>query len=63
LPKGSDGVPRISIDDARTEVEQGRAVIFDVRGKDQYDAGHIPGAKVVPVGEVDDRCVSSPRTS
>jgi len=61
LPKGSDGVRRISIDDARTEVEQGRAVIFDVRGKDQYDAGHVPGAKVVPVGEVDDRLNEFPK--
>jgi hypothetical protein len=61
LPTGSDGVRRISIDDARTAVDQGRAVIFDVRGQEAYDAGHIVGAKLVPVGEVEQRLAEFPK--
>ena len=58
---GSDGVKRISIDDARAAVDQGKAVIFDVRGKEAYAAGHIPGSKVVGLDELNDRLADFPK--
>ena len=34
--------------------EQPDAVILDVREQDEYDAGHIPGAVLLPVGTIDE---------
>ena len=48
----ADGVRRISIQEARAAADSGRAVIFDVRNKDSYDAGHVRGAKQVAYDQV-----------
>lgn len=29
--------------------------IVDVRGAEEYEQGHLPGAKLIPVGELPDR--------
>ena len=46
----------------------GRFVLVDTRwyldgtsGRDAYDAGHIPGAKLIPVGEVLNHVGEMPR--
>lgn len=36
-------------------VETGRTLIIDVREKAAYEAGHLPGAISVPIGELDGR--------
>jgi rhodanese-related sulfurtransferase len=28
------------------------AVVLDVRNSDEYEAGHVPGAKLIPLGEL-----------
>jgi rhodanese-related sulfurtransferase len=28
------------------------AVVLDVRNPDEYEAGHVPGAKLIPLGEL-----------
>ena len=28
------------------------AVVLDVRNADEYDAGHVPGAKLIPLGQL-----------
>ena len=33
-------------------LDAGKAVAVDVRESDEYAAGHIPGAKLLPLGEV-----------
>ena len=33
-------------------VAEHKAVFIDVRGKDQYDIGHIPGAISIPLSEL-----------
>ncbi|MCP4165577.1 MAG: rhodanese-like domain-containing protein [Chloroflexi bacterium] len=48
-------VPRISIQDTKASFDDGAAVIVDVRYVEQYEAGHIPGAVVIPPGEFEDR--------
>lgn len=47
-----DDVDQISREELRQRVESGDAVVIDVRPADDYDAGHIPGARSVPFGEL-----------
>ena len=35
--------------------DAGRVIIIDVRGADSFEAGHIPGARSVPLDEVEKR--------
>ena len=39
--------------------EQPDAVILDVREQDEYDAGHIPGAVLLPVGTIDEETAAA----
>lgn len=41
-------VPRISVEDAKKEIDAGRAVFIDSRGQTAFDAEHLPGAIVLP---------------
>ena len=36
-------------------LDAGKAVAVDVREPDEYTVGHIPGAKLLPLGEVNSR--------
>ena len=47
-----DGARRITIDEMESLVKEGKAVVIDVRSQDAYDAGHIPGAKLIPAAEI-----------
>ena len=47
-------VPEIDID----ELDQRRAsgaVVVDVRQPDEYEEGHVPGARLIPLAEVPER--------
>ena len=48
----SDGARRVTIDEMESLVKEGKAVVIDVRTQDSYDAGHIPGAKLIPSAEI-----------
>ena len=44
-------VPSISIADVQAKLQAGEAItVLDVREKDEYDAGHIPQAQLLPRG-------------
>jgi rhodanese-related sulfurtransferase len=44
-------VPEIDVD--RLDAARGEgAPVIDVRQPDEYDAGHVPGAHLIPLGEV-----------
>lgn len=43
---------RISREEAIKLVQAKKAVYVDVRGKDQYDMGHIKGAISIPLGDI-----------
>ena len=43
---------RISREEAIKLVKENKAVYVDVRGKDQYDQGHIKGAINIPLGDL-----------
>jgi rhodanese-related sulfurtransferase len=36
-------------------------VLLDVREQDEYDAGHIPGVRLIPLGQVAERLAEIPR--
>jgi hydroxyacylglutathione hydrolase len=46
---------------ARLGVGAGHEIVLDVRGAGEWEAGHIPGALNIPVGELDQRLDEIPR--
>ena len=48
----ADGVRRITVPELKDLVAKNQAFIVDVRNLDAYNAGHIRGAKLMPVGEI-----------
>ncbi|MEP7160192.1 MAG: thioredoxin domain-containing protein [Dermatophilaceae bacterium] len=40
---------------------EGGATVIDVREKQEYDEGHVPGARLIPLGQVPDRLDEMPR--
>lgn len=44
--------PEVSPEDAFAQSTAGEAVIVDVREQHEWEAGHIPGALHLPLGEV-----------
>ena len=47
-------VPEIDVDALAARVDEG-AVVIDVREVDEYEDGHVPGARLIPLGDVPDR--------
>ncbi|MFC2015938.1 rhodanese-like domain-containing protein [Chloroflexota bacterium] len=55
LPTGAPPypeVPRIALDEARVQVEEGQALLVDVRSKASFDKSHAEGAISVPEEEL-----------
>ena len=55
------GVARISLDEALEKLEQGEAVLVDVRSSASYDNAHAAGATSIPEEEIDARINELPR--
>ena len=51
-PVVSDGAPRITIAELREKIKKDEVFIVDVRNQASFDAGHIPGSKLIPSGEI-----------
>lgn len=47
-----DGVEPISRDELAERIDRGAVVVLDVRPEPEYAAGHIRGARSVPIGEL-----------
>lgn len=45
-------VPQVTAKEAKELWEKGKAFVLDVRGRDEYLAGHIPGAQNIHAGRV-----------
>jgi rhodanese-related sulfurtransferase len=43
---------RINVAEAKEMVSSGEYAIIDVRNPDEYQAGHLPGATLIPVNSV-----------
>jgi glyoxylase-like metal-dependent hydrolase (beta-lactamase superfamily II)/rhodanese-related sulfurtransferase len=57
LSEAAATVPFMSLAELKTRVEAGRddLIVLDVRERDAYDAGHIPGARLLPRGQLEMR--------
>lgn len=56
-----DGVRRITPLEARQAVEKGKAIIIDVRGEESWKAGHVKGARWIPMNDISSRTRNLPR--
>ncbi len=43
---------RVSVEEARQILDEGKAVVVDVRREDEYQAGHVKGALWIPVDDI-----------
>lgn len=60
-PAPADGVRRVTVDELRAALEKGTAIVVDVRGEDQYKAGHIKGALWIPGDQIANRAKELPK--
>ena len=57
----ADGARRVTIEEMEAMVKDGTAVVIDVRNQAAYDQGHIPGARLIPAGEIQNHLNELPR--
>lgn len=48
-------VARVDLSTAKRAYDSGQAVFVDVRDQVSYEDAHIPGARSIPLGEIDSR--------
>ncbi|HEX6533304.1 MAG TPA: rhodanese-like domain-containing protein [Gemmatimonadaceae bacterium] len=53
-------VPQITPAELRERMARGDVAVIDVRGLSEWEAGHIPGARHVPLGHLTDRLAELP---
>jgi rhodanese-related sulfurtransferase len=56
---GLEAIPR---EELARRLKRGDVVVLDVRPAAEYEAGHIAGARSVPIGELDRRLKTIPKT-
>ncbi len=57
----ADGVERITTVELEKLLKEGKVLVVDVRSKSMYDLGHIAGAKLIPLPEIEARANELPR--
>ena len=55
-----DNLEPVSRAELMARLREGSVTVIDVRPGDEYDAGHLPGAINIPLGEVEDRLKDLP---
>jgi hydroxyacylglutathione hydrolase len=55
------GFGRISARDLSDRLDAGTAAVLDVRSRDEWEEGHIPGVVNIPAGEIADRMGELPQ--
>ena len=60
-PTPSDGVRRVTVGELGRLVEQGGAVVVDVRGSVEFEMGRIKGARSIPLGLIAGRAAELPK--
>ena len=55
--------PQVSIAHLARELAEQRAMVIDVRGHAEWKAGHIAGARNIPLGSLAERMADVPRTT
>ncbi len=54
--------PEISVDELAAAMADGLVPLVDVRQPEEYEAGHVPGAKLIPLADVVARTGEIPKT-
>lgn len=57
-----DAVEEIGAEELAIRLERGRVIVLDVRPAAEYAAGHIAGARSVPISALDDAASTLPRS-
>jgi len=55
-----DGADPVSIEELLARADRGEVTVVDVRPREEFDVGHIPGALSVPLGELAARLAELP---
>jgi rhodanese-related sulfurtransferase/DNA-binding HxlR family transcriptional regulator len=55
-----DDVEAVDRDELRKRLRRGDVILVDVRPTEEYEAGHIEGARSIPIDELDDRLAELP---
>jgi rhodanese-related sulfurtransferase len=55
-----DEVQVIGRDELRERLARGDAILIDVRPREEYEAGHIEGARSIPIEELEERLAELP---
>jgi len=50
----------ITADELRHRLDAGQAILLDVRPAEEYAAGHLPGARSIPLDEIEERLTELP---
>src|SRR5688572_15010636 len=58
---GPRNVEQVSAAELEDRIARGKVVVLDVRPEREYAAGHIAGARSVPIDELDDAVATLPR--
>ena len=48
----ADGYQQITQEEAKEMMDTQEVILLDVREQDEYDSGHIPGAKLLPLSTI-----------
>ena len=54
-----NGYQQISQEEAKQKMDTEDVLVLDVREQSEYEAGHIPDAVLLPVGEIDEESAAS----
>jgi rhodanese-related sulfurtransferase len=57
-----DRVEQVTADELADRLDRGRAVVIDVRPALEYAAGHIPGARSIPIDQLENALDALPRS-
>jgi rhodanese-related sulfurtransferase len=57
----ADNARRVTVAEAKDLLAKNEAIILDVRNQASYNAGHVRGAKLIPVGEVANHLAELPK--
>jgi rhodanese-related sulfurtransferase len=57
-----DQIEEVTADELAHRLERGRAVVIDVRPTAEYEAGHIAGARSIPIDHLDQAIETLPRS-
>ena len=60
IPQTEDAVPRVTVEEAKSAVDNGKAIIVDVRSAESFAAGHAAGAISIPLTEFENNIDSLP---